>query len=74
MVIYTEHVEGGTTREKRIDLLREYYLHILVEDSLNATDFDFAVLGVLKVLEEKYQNPDKERMAGIHRGCGGNII
>lgn len=71
MVIYTEHVEDGTTRERRIDLLKQYFCHVLAEDG---TDFDNTVLDALKTLEKKYQNPDKERIVGVHSGCGGNII
>ncbi|MEK7494184.1 MAG: hypothetical protein AAB630_03460 [Patescibacteria group bacterium] len=74
MVIHTEHVEDNVTREERIDLLKQYYLHVLVEDGIDGTDFDVAVLDALKKLEEKYRDPNKERKVGFHLGCGGNLI
>lgn len=68
-MIQTEHVKGDVTREERIDMFEQYYLRVLCEDGQDGTEFDCAVLDALKTLKEKYQNPDKERMVGIHLGC-----
>lgn len=61
----TEYVEGDVTREKRIDLLEQYYLHVLAEDGIDGTKFDIAVLTAMKELKEKYPDSNKEGVAGI---------
>lgn len=72
-MIQTKHVKDDVTREERINMLEHFFLFALSEDGMHGTKFDVDVLDAMKVLREKYQNFNKERVIDIC-WCGGNII
>jgi len=45
---------NSATRLQRLEMLRKFYLHNLVEDCIEGTCFDRGVLDAIKVLEKKY--------------------
>lgn len=43
-----------TTRKRRLEMLRLYFLNLLVEDGQDGTGFDCDVLDAIEALEKKY--------------------
>lgn len=44
------------TRLERLDKLKKYFLHELVEDSNDGTNFDCSVLDAFEFLEKRYKD------------------
>lgn len=64
MVTMTAHfstspVSLETSRRERLENLKQYFLHVLVEDSQDGTPFDCDVLAMIEHLKEIYYGGNK---------------
>lgn len=51
----TDRVPVESTRERRLEILKQYYLAVLVEDGQDGTIFDCDILDAIESLEKKYK-------------------
>jgi len=49
-------VNPKTSRRERLEILKQYYLRILVEDPLEGTQFDCAVLDKIKEIKDREED------------------
>lgn len=56
MTFQRERVTLDVTRYTRLEMLKQFFLAILVEDPIDGTVFDLDVLNAIESLKEKYKN------------------
>ncbi len=54
--ITADKLHPSTSRKVRLDRLKEYYLHNLVEDPQDGTALDCDILDMIEALQKKYKN------------------